>query len=76
LTYYSKEEEIKIFLADVFKTVPDKISSNLQLGMIRGWDSLGHMNLILAIEDKLGRKLNSSEILKIINFDEIKNILS
>ena len=76
MTYYSKEEEIKIFLADVFKTVPDKISSNLQLGMIRGWDSLGHMNLILAIEDKLGRKLNSSEILKIINFDEIKNILS
>lgn len=40
------------------------------------WDSMGHMRIIVALEEHINRSLDSSEILDIVNINAICIILS
>ena len=41
-----------------------------------GWDSMGHMRLMAAIESNYGIKLSMDDILKIEKVADIRNILT
>ena len=67
---------VKEILAEVFKIDIDKIPNNVKIGDLPGWDSLGHIRLVLYIEKLLKRPIETEEIIKIINIENIKTILN
>ena len=69
------EQKLKKIMADVFEISPDKIDEATIMESIEQWDSLKHLELIIAIEEKFGIVLETEEILEITSFARIKHIL-
>ncbi len=55
--------------------IPKKIE-NLKIGDLKGWDSLGHVNLLLEIEKTFKMKFESSIFLSLDSIKKIKKNLS
>lgn len=49
--------------AEVFLSDINDITDVLKAGDIEAWDSLGHLNLFLAVETRFGVKFTTDEIL-------------
>ena len=65
------EEQIKQILANVIGVEISLINENTSSVNVKEWDSLKHMNLVIALEDELDIRLSNKEIVKIMNFKEI-----
>lgn len=69
-------EEVKnkvlAIAAEVFSSDKDNISEELEAGEIESWDSMGHLNLFLAIESKLKVKFLTEEIVAV---DSLRKII-
>ena len=66
----------KIFI-NVFQMQNKDITNNSSMKNIEKWDSLNHIGLISAIEEKFDLQFNDEEIVKMINYKLIiKNILN
>ncbi len=57
-------EQLNSVFCRVFDDNDIKISSETTANDIDGWDSLSHVNLVVAIEKHFGIKFKSSEIMK------------
>lgn len=53
----------------------EKIDGTIRIGITKQWDSIAHMNLILSIEQEVGRFLQPSEYLDVEDFDSLKLFL-
>lgn len=71
------DNKIKKILAKIFPKakIPKKID-NLKLGGLKGWDSLGHVNLLLEIEKIFQMKFDSKIFLTLNTIKEIKKYLN
>ena len=69
------EEKLKTVISNVFGLTSDKIDESTTMESIEQWDSLKHLELIIAIEEKFGIVLETEEILEITSFTGIKDIL-
>ena len=71
------DNEIKKILVKIFPKakIPKKID-NLKLGGLKGWDSLGHVNLLLEIEKTFQIKFDSKIFLTLNTIKEIKKYLN
>ena len=69
------EFEAKEILANVFNIDINQISNNAKIGELPGWDSLGHMRLVLHIEKIIKRSLKTEEILEILDVEHVKALL-
>ena len=65
MSYDQKAREI---LSQVLAIPPEKIDDTVKIGGVKQWDSIAHMNLVLSIEEEVGRKLHPSEFLEIDSF--------
>ena len=65
-----KYEVINV-VSEVFEMPFDKIQGNMTSSDIAEWDSLGQLNLIMAIENKFGIKLKVEDIFNITTVDSI-----
>lgn len=70
------EEKINKILVNVLKVPLDNVSENLSMDDIDNWDSLSHMNLIVAIEDEFEIELSGDDIAEMINFNTIRSIIT
>lgn len=70
------EERIKEVMSSVFEIDVESINDNSSADNIELWDSLRHMNLILALEEEFGIELSDDDIGQILNFKLIKLIIS
>lgn len=66
----------KKLMAAAFMTEPDEIEDAAALGTQRGWDSLGHMRLVVAIEEALGKTLDPYEVVAIHSLGDVARLLS
>jgi acyl carrier protein len=61
--------DVRERLQDIFRDVFDDpaivLEDKMTAGDVDGWDSLAHINLIIAVERKLGIKFATAEISKI-----------
>lgn len=62
-------------ISELFLIDFDKINDSLSINNTESWDSLKHMELIIAIEENYNIKLTTDEIVSMINIKKIKNIL-
>ena len=56
------ETRVKQVAADVFGTSPDQITAESSPETIDSWDSVQHLNLVLALEQELGVRIDPEEI--------------
>ena len=73
-------EEIFENLNEVFRDVFDDeeiiVNENTTSNDIEDWDSLEHINLIVAVEKKFGMKFSMGEVTTMKNVGEMANIIS
>ena len=57
-------EQVRSVASDIFGIPADKISAESSPETIENWDSMQHLNLVLAIEEKFGVQLDPEDIEK------------
>ncbi len=61
-------EQVQNIASDIFGIPADKITAESSPETIENWDSMQHLNLVLAIEEKFAVQLEPEDI------EEMKNI--
>ena len=62
------EDRIRNVMAAVFDLPPDKISDDSSPHQIAAWDSMKHLNLVLALEEEFDIRFEEAEIPSLVNF--------
>lgn len=62
-------------MADVFEVKTDEITESAAPGVIKEWDSLKHMLLLMALEEEFEFRFTDDEMTKCINMTAILKIL-
>ncbi len=70
------EKKINQILADTLKVPLEKTTEDLTMDDVNNWDSLTHMNLIVAIEGELGIELSGDDIAEMISFNAIRSTVA
>jgi acyl carrier protein len=68
-------EDIQKFLAEQFNVPIKDIPLDLSFGDFPQWDSLGHMSLMAAIEDKFGVAIDADAIAELTSVKNIHSFL-
>ena len=55
-------EQVRSVASDIFGVPEDKITAESSPETIENWDSMQHLNLVLAVEEKFGVQLNPEDI--------------
>jgi acyl carrier protein len=70
------KEEIKSLMGIIFEIDPETITDDASPDNIENWDSLRHMNLIVAIEEEFNIQFTDEEILELLNFELITEVVN
>lgn len=68
-------EELRGIAADIFQVGPNRIHRQSSPETIESWDSLQHLNLILALEQKFGLEFEPEEIERMTSLDAIHSLI-
>lgn len=70
------KERIRDVMSIVFEIDKEQIKDNSEPGLIENWDSLRHMNLIVALEEEFGIIFTDEEMTELLNMELIITIIS
>ena len=70
------ENRIKNVMAAVFKLTVDTINDNASVDTIESWDSLKHMDLIIALEKEFDITIPDDEVVNMLSFGVILRIVN
>jgi len=70
------EGKLKQVLADVFGIGVGVINEATSVDTVEEWDSLKHLNLILALEEKFNITFSEEQTVEILNYPLIKVVLT
>lgn len=65
------KEKVKKVMSNIFQVPIKDITDDASPDTITGWDSLKHMNLVLALEEEFGVQFSDAQILELLNFQLI-----
>ena len=71
---HARQDAIAL-VANALLIEPSAIDDRTALGISPEWDSLAHLRLILALEEKLGRQLGPEAIVGIADFGDVVTLL-
>jgi len=72
-----KNKNLREILTKTFpKSKLPKNIQNLKIGDLKEWDSVGHVNLILAVEKNYKIKFNTNDFLESTSIKKIHNVIS
>ena len=71
----SRLEELHALLAESFSTDPGELDDDASPERISGWDSLTHLNMTVALEERFGVELTTDDILHMQNVGAIRRVL-
>tara|TARA_Y100000294_G_C8478764_1_gene305821 strand:+ start:281 stop:535 length:255 start_codon:yes stop_codon:yes gene_type:complete len=69
------QKQLSIIFEDIFNLEGMKIRSDTEMKIIKDWDSLGHVRLILAIEEEFKIRIPMEDAVKFNKVDMILNYL-
>mgnify|MGYP003995503277 FL=1 len=69
------ENKLKNVLADIFKIDAQSINEDTSVDNVEKWDSLTHLNLVLALEDAFNITFTEEQTVEILNYPLIKLVL-
>jgi acyl carrier protein len=62
-------------LAEALRVQPGDLPADASLAATEGWDSMAHVRLILALEDRLDRMLEPEEVVGLSSLADIAALL-
>jgi acyl carrier protein len=69
------EQKLKEVLSRIFNVSLDMITDDASPDTIENWDSLRHMNLILALEEEFDVEFSDDQVVEILSYKLIKIVL-
>jgi acyl carrier protein len=69
-------EQVRQVIALTFGIPAEQVRAEMTREEISGWDSLGHLNLMLALEDKFGLTLEIDDMARLTSVPAILDYLS
>jgi acyl carrier protein len=69
------KDKIKEIMGSVFKIDPKSIDENTVNSNVEKWDSLGHMNLVTALEEEFDIILDEEDIEIIVSFSNVCKVV-
>ena len=69
-------DRIKSVMAVVFEIDANSIQDDAAPGSIENWDSIRHMNLIVALEEEFNFEFSDDEITDLLSYQLIESIVS
>jgi acyl carrier protein len=69
-------EDFETVCRQIFKDQNLSINREQTAADIKGWDSLNHIRLVLALEKKFSIKFKSSEVMRLKNLGEFIDMIS
>ena len=64
----SNEIKLKGVLASIFQVDVNSINDDTSVDSLEGWDSLTHMNLVLALEQVFNVSFTEEQTVEILNY--------
>lgn len=68
-------ERVLQVMADAFELEPSQIPDDASPDTVEEWDSLGHMNLMLALEAEFSVEIPTETMLELLSLDDIVDFL-
>ena len=69
-------DEARQLVASALERAVEEVACDGALGEVAGWDSLGHMHIVLKLESALGRTLRPDEILSLTSVADVAALLA
>ena len=70
------DRKVRTIFTDLFGVEASNISTDSSPDTVPGWDSLQHLNLITSIEGEFGVSLSDEQVVEMLSFGLIVEILS
>ena len=70
-----QELKLKQVLSRIFSVSLDMITDNASPDTIENWDSVRHMNLVLALEEEFDFEFTDDQVVEILSYKLIKIVL-
>ena len=67
--------KVKSVMARVFQVAESAIDDHSSQQSIAKWDSMGHMNLVVALEEEFGVEFKDDQAMKLLSFAQIMTTL-
>ena len=67
----SLSQQVQLLLVEALKVEPEMVTAELAFGDIPQWDSMGHMEVMMRLEEKFGVEINPDTIAALISVPEI-----
>ncbi|MBN1147665.1 MAG: acyl carrier protein [Anaerolineales bacterium] len=64
-------ERVQRLLAEAIQVPPDMVTPDLAFGDLPQWDSLGHMEVMMRLEDQFGVEISADTIAELISIPDI-----
>ena len=64
-------ERVQALVADALQVPQEMVTSDLAFGDLPQWDSLGHMEVMMRLEEQFGVEINPDTIASLISIPEI-----
>jgi acyl carrier protein len=71
-----QKEKIFELMSSVFEVELNSLNENSSVDTIDGWDSIRHLNLILALEDEFNISIPDEEVGDLVNYKLIEIIVN
>ncbi|MBN9168098.1 MAG: hypothetical protein BGO98_39315 [Myxococcales bacterium 68-20] len=66
-------DKVKAAFVSAFSVDPDKFTVEMMPEDIQGWDSLGHLTLVTALQEQFGVEFEVNEVM---DMDSVQKIIS
>jgi acyl carrier protein len=70
------EDTLKDVMATVLGIAADSITDDTSMDTVEAWDSIKHMNLVLAIEEEFGVSIPDEDAANITSYPLIRLVLN
>ncbi len=67
--------KVREIIAEVLDQPDLQIDESTTADMVEGWDSLNHINIVVAVESSFGVKINTAEIEDLRNVGELVDLV-
>lgn len=68
--------EVRQTVAEVFALDPESVTAESSAETVPAWDSMGHLNLILATEQRFGVTLDPEQVPKLTNVQSLADAIA
>ena len=68
-------DRLKALLARTFRVPEGSVADDAAMGVLPEWDSVGHLELMLAVEMEFGVQLTTDAILELLSLEALEEYL-